>query len=381
MRTRVLLPVLLLLTSVAVASPGLLSREARVSLLTCAPGDQLYSLFGHTAIRVSDPPAGLDVVFNYGTFDFDTPGFYFKFASGTLLYQLSRVSFPRFMAEYYYYNRDVREQVLRLDSLQRQALWERLEENYRPEARAYLYNFLYDNCTTRARDVIAGAAGGEVTWAPPARDKSFWNLLDEYLEVSPWIQWGIHAILGSPGTAIATGWEEMFLPDYLMHGVAAAHVDGQLLASPARVLHEGGEGRRARLPWYFSPFFVFAACATGLVLLLQRYRGKGMLLGVAIPFFVATGMLGCLLVFLGYFTAHPTTAPNANLLWANPVNLLVACFIARRRLPPVVRGYLRGYLVLLVVALVAWTFLTPAVLLSSLVIIAWMGYLTCRLVR
>ncbi|MDR2414558.1 MAG: DUF4105 domain-containing protein [Odoribacteraceae bacterium] len=356
-------------------SPGVLSGKAEVSLLTCAPGDQLYSLFGHTAIRVRDPGHGVDEVFNYGTFDFATRGFYFKFASGTLLYRLSRETFPRFMAEYYYQDREVQEQVLRLDSLQRQRLWEMLEENSLPGSRDYFYNFLFDNCTTRARDVIAVIFDG-IAWEGPGRRVSFWEQLDEYLSVSPWTRWGIHTILGSPATAEATVWEQMFLPDYLARGAAGARVDGQLIASPARVLH-GASRRETTTAWYFSPAFVFAVCAAGLALLARR-RGVAFVARLAVPFFMATGLLGCLLVFLGYFTLHPTTAPNANLLWANPANLVVAFFIARERIPAVIRGYLRGYIVLLVVALISWVFLRPAVVLSSMIIIAWMGYLSCR---
>ena len=125
MYTRLFLIAALLLSR-PVAAGETLSREARISLLTCAPGDQLYSLFGHTAVRVKDPGTGLDVVFNYGTFDFSTPGFYFKFARGTLLYQLSRTTFSRFIAEYHHDQRGVQEQTLRLDSLQKQRLWEML---------------------------------------------------------------------------------------------------------------------------------------------------------------------------------------------------------------------------------------------------------------
>ena len=108
-----------------------LSNEAEISILTCSPGKELYSLFGHTAIRVQDPKANLDEVFNYGTFDFDTPHFYLKFAQGLLTYQLSATSFHNFMLSYQMEERSVYSQRLRLDSLQKQQLFDLLLENYR----------------------------------------------------------------------------------------------------------------------------------------------------------------------------------------------------------------------------------------------------------
>ena len=124
-----------------------LSNEAEISILTCSPGKELYSLFGHTAIRVRDPKAGMDEVFNYGTFDFDTPHFYLKFAQGLLPYQLSTTSFRNFMLSYQMEERSVYSQRLRLDSLQKQQLFDLLLENYRPENRSYLYNFSLSSAT------------------------------------------------------------------------------------------------------------------------------------------------------------------------------------------------------------------------------------------
>jgi hypothetical protein len=282
------------------------------------------------------------------------------------------------MAEYYRDRRGVREQVLRLDSLQARRLRDLLEENYRPGNRTYLYNFLYDNCTTRARDIITAALEGDVAWEAPPLDKSFWNLLDECLAISPWTRWGIHAILGSPATAAASGHEQMFLPDYLLRGLEFARHDGQPLALPARFLHDAPDARPLT-PWYLSPLFVFAAGVACLLLLLERRRGRGLLRGVALPYFIVTGVTGCLLVFLGYFTLHPTTAPNANLLWANPLNLLLAPLLLKKRLPAIARGYLRVYLALLVAGLLSWPFFTPAVLYSTMIIMLWMCYLAYRL--
>ena len=206
---------LFLLTTSTSASVKL-SKDATISILTCSPGNELYSLFGHTGIRVVDKANNMDIVFNYGTFDFATQGFYFKFARGLLPYQLSCSEFRRFLSSYIYDGRSVYSQTLNLDSIQKQYLMDLLVENYEPANREYLYNFLYDNCSTRVRDIIEKSTGNQITWIAQPSTKSFWNLLDEYLGRSPWIQWGIHTILGSPATSTATIREQMFLPDYLM---------------------------------------------------------------------------------------------------------------------------------------------------------------------
>ena len=356
-----------------------LSNEAEISILTCSPGKELYSLFGHTAIRVQDPKANLDEVFNYGTFDFDTPHFYLKFAQGLLPYQLSATSFRNFMLSYQMEERSVYSQRLRLDSLQKQALFDLLLENYRPENRSYLYNFLFDNCTTRARDIIdKSLQNSHFEWNTPDLDKNFWNLLDEYLAVSPWVQWGIHTILGQPGNRTTTPYQYMFLPDYLMYGLNTATIDHKHLAEKAQLLYEAPEQDNAT-PWYFAPLFIFGIGALLLIILLWKSRGKAMLNTIVLPTFLFTGLVGCLLVFLGGFTAHPITAPNWNILWANPLNLIALPFLLGKHLPRFIAIYLKIYMVLLVAALPAWVICQPAVPMPSVFLIILMLFLCLQL--
>lgn len=254
---------LFLLTTSTSASVKL-SKDATISILTCSPGNELYSLFGHTGIRVVDKANNMDIVFNYGTFDFATQGFYFKFARGLLPYQLSCSEFRRFLSSYIYDERSVYSQTLNLDSIQKQYLMDLLVENYEPANREYLYNFLYDNCSTRVRDIIEKSTDNQITWIAQPSTKSFWNLLDEYLGRSPWIQWGIHTILGSPATSTATIREQMFLPDYLMYRLDSAAYNGTPLVQPIETIYEAPE-QDLSTPWYFSPFFVFAICTLALI--------------------------------------------------------------------------------------------------------------------
>lgn len=354
-----------------------LSKEAKISVLTCSPGAELYSLFGHTAIRVSDPNQHFDFVFNFGTFDFDTPGFYLKYAQGLLPYQLAVSSYPAFLSAYRRENRTVYSQTLNLDSLEKQTLFDLLLENYQPENRSYLYNFLYDNCTTRSRDIVQKSLPNPISWQLANTDKNFWNLLDEYLSVSPWVKWGIHTILGQPGTQKATTFEYMFLPDYLMYGLDSSTYNGKPLAEKTEILYRATP-LPIHTPWYFSPWFIFGLGVVLLILLLQKQKSTTLLNSVTFLFFLFTGIVGALIVFLGFFTEHPITAPNWNILWANPLNLIAAGFVFYRRLPRIIQGYLTLYLLLLAIAIPVWFLAQPAVPLASLPFIFIMIYLCFR---
>jgi len=352
--------------------------NTEISVLTCSPGNELYSLFGHTAIRVECPENGVDVVFNYGTFDFHTEHFYLKYARGLLPYQLSVASYDSFIRSYVFDNRSVRSQRLLLDAAQKQRLVDLLAENYQPANRTYLYNFLYDNCSTRVRDIIEACAGNAIQWHVPDAHKSFWNLLDEYLVRMPWVKWGIHTILGQRGNRTATPYQYMFLPDYLLEGLEHATLNGTRLAAPVQPLFEAEEEAPAN-PWYGSPLFVFSVAAVAVVCLLRRFRSRRLLASVAFPLFLLSGLIGCLLVFLGRFTQHPMTAPNYNLIWANPLNLLVLPWLWRSQLPRGVKKYLTLYVWILTLGLPMWFFLQPSVPYASIPLLVLMIYLSRRL--
>lgn len=355
-----------------------LSPEAEISILTCSPGAELYSLFGHTAIRVNDPRQQIDIVFNYGTFDFNTPGFYLKYAQGLLPYQLTISSYPGFLRSYQLDQRSVYSQTLHLDSVEKQQLFHLLSENYQPENRSYLYNFLFDNCTTRTRDILEKSLSQPIEWNLPANTKSFWNLLDEYLQASPWVQWGIHTILGQRGNRIATSHQALFLPDYLLTGIDSATYQGCKISEPVEIIYQAPE-LHLHNPWYWNPIFIFGIGTFLLILLLQRFRSRAFLNTVSLLLFIFTGLVGVIIFFLGAFTEHPMTAPNWNILWANPLNLLAPFFLFRDRLPRWAYGYLIFYMVLLSIGIPVWFLAQPAVPWASFAWIILMLYICFRL--
>ncbi|MDR1755909.1 MAG: DUF4105 domain-containing protein [Culturomica sp.] len=356
-----------------------LSPEASVSILTHAPGTELYSVFGHIAVRVSDPQNEIDLLFNYGTFDFRTKHFYFKFAQGLLPYQLSCMPYRDFVEGHLSDPRGIRVQVLALDSTGKQQLFDKLVENYKPANRTYLYNFLYDNCSTRIRDLIEQSVSPHsVQWNSREEHKSFWNLLDEYLVRMPWVKWGIHTILGQSGSQTATPYEYMFLPDYLMKALEGATVEGQPIVSEAYSLYETPDPATSS-PWYTSPFFVFTLSALLLAGAILLTGSPALLKGSAFLLFAASGAVGVLLVFLGYFTEHPITAPNLNLIWANPLNLPVAFTLFRKTPGHIIRGYLLAYGIVLLIGFPLWFWALPAVPAASLPLLLLFALLAFRL--
>lgn len=171
----------------------------RLSLLTCAPGEEIYSLFGHTAIRYEDPANGIDAVFNYGLFSFNTPNFIFRFSLGETDYQLGATDYAHFAAEYAFDGRSVWQQTLNLSKEEKAELIRLLQENYRPENRVYRYNFFYDNCATRPRDKIEESIIGKVIYPSESQDgsRSFRDIVHQYCKGHPWARFGIDLCIGS----------------------------------------------------------------------------------------------------------------------------------------------------------------------------------------
>lgn len=355
------------------------TKPKTISLLTCEPGNMLYTLFGHTAIRVKD--ADCDWVFNYGTFDFDTPNFYGKYIKGELMYQLAAQPFSSFYHTYDRMEVAVYEQELKLDSAQQQKLVRALMENYKPENRTYLYDFLYDNCATRVRDLFENQiTDSESTyrWAiAKSSDKTFWNLLDEKLRIAPWCEWGIHTLLGQDGNKVATAREEMFLPEMLMQAVSQATIDGKPLAKEAVKIIDYPKRTEVKTPWYVNPQFAFWALA--LVIIGGTFRMKRTRF-IFIPMLFLTGVLGLLLFYLAAFSLHPMTNPNWNMLWACPLNLFFIPFLVKNRWR-VINIYLNCYMGLLIagIAILFWT--TPAIPFATIPLMLIMFYLSYKELR
>lgn len=305
----------------------------RISLLTCTPGEELYSIFGHSALRVVDNSSHTDRVFNYGTFDFEDPDFYKKFIRGKLLYFVSVDSLPAFLEEYRYTNRGVTEQVIRLRCEEKQKLLTALLENAREENKYYRYDFTYDNCTTRLRDMLEKTLGNELPTKNilPEHGATFRHLIHSYLDHGgqQWSKLGIDILLGSSLDKKLTNRETMFLPDYLMKALDSATLNEQpLVAEKQILLHQEGKTPSASS---LTPFVVFLLLFL-IIAVLSVFRwapGKLFLKIFDLVFFITLGLLGVLLLFMWWGTDHAMCRNNFNLLWALPIHLPGALLIFR----------------------------------------------------
>lgn len=203
-----------------------LSDSAKISLMTCAPwSGAVYALYGHTAVWVKDDSTHTDVVFNYGFFDSSQPNFIYHFVRGETDYVLGVTSFEDFISEYRRKGVSVWEQPLNLSQDEKQTLWKALYINSLPENRSYRYNFLYDNCATRPRDMVEKYVEGKIIYPKTADNQTYRNLLHECLHPYPWMEFGIDLIIGAPADRKIDERDKMFLPEYLMRAFEGAIVE------------------------------------------------------------------------------------------------------------------------------------------------------------
>jgi hypothetical protein len=327
--SRRILIALLLLASFQFSHAEETSSRLRISLLTCSPGKDLYAVFGHSALRIVDSAVGTDIVYNYGTFDFDDPDFYTKFVRGKLWYFLSQAYFADFIYEYDYFKRPVTEQVLMLTDAEKIALQQAIFDNLREENRYYQYDFLFDNCTTRLRDLIFKTKTASAFLPPPLVEKgtTFRDHLHVYLDKAemPWTKLGIDILLGAGADRVMNVEESMFLPDPLMQGVKLAGKQGRQLEQESSVLLDFPvSGKDALWPSWTIPALVFAVFALAIFLLSfsSNVVSQQWLNWLDLFVFGLSGLLGLLLLFTWFGTDHGSFRYNLNLFWASPLNML-----------------------------------------------------------
>jgi len=322
----------LLLSSLNIFAQKDTADDTRMSLLTCGVGDELYSSFGHTAIRYYDPAKGIDEVYNYGMFEFSDPDFLMKFTRGKLLYYVAIGSYNNFVEDYSYERRSVIEQELNLSLAQKTQILAFLKNNLKPENKYYKYDFLYDNCATRIRDIFPGILGPGFSYGaslPDERKISFRGIINEYQRNNHWARLGINIILGSKIDKVMTNDEAMFLPDMLMRAVGDARLDGNafVAGSPVQVV-KGADRSALSLN---GPMWAMVALLLITLLVFFVRPLKVLKPLVAFIHLFISGLLGAVLLFMWLGTDHQSCANNYNLLWALPFNLPFAFTLFRPR--------------------------------------------------
>ncbi len=350
------------------------SSHIRISLLTCTPGEELYSTFGHSGIRLYDSSRAIndhpDIVFNYGTFNFDDPGFYMKFIRGKLLYFVSTADFADFKDEYQSTNRGITEQVLNLTGPEKIALEHFLFENIKEENKYYKYDFFFDNCTTRLRDIILQHKKNQAPLnAVMPRGTRFRQAIHQYLDQNnkQWSKLGIDVLLGAPTDDVMTTAQSQFLPENLMKAFDSTNANHQLVLSSNNlypIQHTSSQEAS-----FFTPIISFGLLLFLIILLdlSGNKRAAAFLQGFDGLLFFFTGALGILLIFMWFGTDHSMTKDNYNLLWAWPTHTIAAFFINSKK--KWIKKYLLITAVGLLIVLVSWFFL-PQQLNNSLILIS-----------
>ena len=317
----------LLLTSatpvLAVASDPTSMDSVEISLLTCEPHDEVYSLYGHTAIRYHDMGRnGIDIALNYGVFNFHAPYFVLRFVFGITDYELGAYPYKYFKMEYERFGSQVVEQVLNLTNEEKQRLKFLLADNLQPANAVYRYNYFYNNCTTKARDVIEQCINGKVEYTGNESDTlSFRKTIRTMTRNHPWARFGNDLLLGIKADQPTTLREQEFLPAHLMQDFDRA----QIHAEAVRPLVKE---RRIAVPagvQVAQPDFPLSPLAVGLILLgiggllfVIEIQKKTTFLAWDLLLMILTGTLGIVL-FLMLFSQHPTVSLNLQILLFNPL--------------------------------------------------------------
>lgn len=318
--------------------PPATEDSIRFSLLTCGAGEEIYSLFGHTAIRYENFTRGIDAVFNYGIFSFNTPNFILRFTLGETDYQLGVTSYKQFAYEYTWTGRDVWQQTLNLNAEEKKKLLALLEENYLPQNRIYRYNFFYDNCATRPRDQIERAVQGTLEYADDMTSFqtgiSFRDIVHQYTIGHSWARFGIDLCLGSQADKDITRRQMMFAPFYLKDFLAKAQLknaqgmERPLVSSEDHIIQSPQQTSTEETPSPLQTAFLLFTIVT-IATAYGIYRRKSLWL-LDLLLFLAAGVAGCILAFLASFSQHPAVSPNYLLFLFHPLHLLCLPWMIKR---------------------------------------------------
>lgn len=346
-----------------------LSEKAEISIITCGAGNELYSTFGHSAIRVHDIDNNYDNVFNYGTFDFETPGFYTKFVKGQLDYMLSVARYRYFLLSYVNENRWVKEQTLNLTEQEKEDMFKFLKNNALPENKFYRYDFFYDNCATRVKDVVKSTLGEKLILGSPQIDSltTFRDIINEYLLDKNWERSGIYLSLGIPADNIITAEQATFIPDYLEIVLRNSKIssNGQVipLVKSEKMLFKAHEitPEKSFLDIVNPKSVLWFLFIAALILTFIEYKfSLYFKVFDNILFFIA-GFVGTAILFLWFGTDHKPVVNNLNILWANPFFIMAVFFYHNQKFKNTFRYVFLSFSIIALAALIPFDILPQSI--------------------
>ncbi len=287
------------------------SNTPEISILTCSPGDEIYSVFGHSAVRILDKDRSLDLVYNFGMFDFESPNFTFKFVKGKLVYFLGVQKTEDFIGLYTDENRLVIEQQLNLTEKDKKELIAKLNFLYRPENRAYYYSFLEKNCSTEIRDLLKELG---VNFSNQILETSHRELINSHLDENLWLRFGTNLMLGKSLDNNSDKYQSTFLPIHLKKEIGNSYLNGIPLVKSERALNTIKKKNKENLQNWFSPVVIFSIL---FFIFLFRFPQSA---EITIIFLI--GGVGVVLSLMWLFSDHPEVRDNFNVLWCNPLYLM-----------------------------------------------------------
>lgn len=366
-----------------------LSNDATFSLLTIAPSDdEVYTVYGHTGLRVNDPFNGIDKVFNYGIFDFSKPNFLYRFTKGETDYRLGAADFPYFMMEYNMRGSTVIEQILNLSPEEKLQLWEALLINNQPENQVYRYNFFFDNCATRPATMIEKYLNGNISIEKIDSTLTFRDMINECTKNHPWMTFGCDLALGAPTDRPITEREALFLPLYLLRAYEKAIIinpdnSKRDLVTSSRVISNFSKNDDTLEETWLTPnlccwtFFLLIL----LITIVEAKRKTYYRIIDCILFFIY-GIGGVVLYFLCFVSTHPCIWPNWSIIWLQPFHLLAVILFAVKKFGKAAYYYHFINFAALSLLLIGWYFI-PQHLNTAfipLILVIWLrsGYAIYR---
>jgi len=306
-----------------------------ISVLTIGPGNSLSDSFGHSAIRVQDKSKNYDLVFNYGVYDFNDPNFYSNFIKGYLNYSLGVSYYKDFKSSYISNNRSIKEQVLLLPDVLNRKIADRLIFNSKPENKNYRYDYFSNNCSTIIKDIIDESLidyDYENDYIVEKKGKNTYrNLIYENINKNSWGSLGIDICLGSYIDQEIDVKKNTFLPEYLFEYLNSSYYKHPDLSNKIKLVkknnfinYENKEFQNLNSNnLFYSPLFIFIIISSFLLFLSLRDLNNKVIHLILQSTHIITSAIGFLLLFLWFFTDHFTSAYNYNLLWANPLNIIL----------------------------------------------------------
>lgn len=324
MKKGLLYIVLTFILSVVNATAGAQSMRnpdsIQISLLTCSPGKEVWAQYGHTAIRYYDKESGEDLAINYGIFSLDQTYFIPRFVLGMTDYRMGVQPMDMFLAQYSYEGRGVVEQVLNLSAEDKEVIYKALQENMKPENVVYRYNYFFDNCTTRARDMLVNHLHGKVVYPPAEENATFRSMIHKWNNKYEWSQFGEDLLLGVNADRKTTKSEQQFLPENLRSDFDKAKYNGKPLVKETNVLLDA-ETEVAEPVFPLSPLSIALIFAViSLVMMLFSYRRQQVYWAWDLALMLTSGLMG-IIFFVMIFSQHPCVSLNFILLFFNPLPL------------------------------------------------------------